>query len=128
MSVHTSTGGGRYHHPTDREIPLPRFRQGRQYPLPRSKQEGTLPRSRQGGTPFQVQVGGIPSQVRVGGYPFPGWRYPSPTWEESTPHPGQIPGWGEGYPLPEQRSVYLLRGGRCASCFHAGGLSCDIIL
>ena len=44
-------------------------------------------------------------------------------------HPGQIPGWGgrgqgRGYPLLEQHSVCLLRSWRCASCVHAGGLSC----
>ena len=44
--------------------------------------------------------------------------------EGGYPHPGQIPGWGGGYPLLEQHSVYLLRGGQCAFCVHAGGLSC----
>ena len=28
----------------------------------------------------------------------------------------------------EQHSEHLLRGGRCASCVHAGGLPCNVIL
>ena len=72
--------------------------------------------SRWGGTPSQLRTGVSPSQIRKG--------YP-PSW------PGTLTGGtpiqtlnGGGYPLPEQHSVYLLRGGRYASCFHAGGLSC----
>ena len=101
---------------------------------------GVLPHP--GQIPGRVGVGGRgragvpPIQIRsqVGG-----WGYP---------HPGQIPGWGTGWggigyppiqvrsqdgggggrgPLPEQHSVYLLRGGRYASCVHAGGLSCIIL-
>ena len=39
---------------------------------------------------------------------------------------GTPPGKGvplAGYPLPDQHSVYLLRGGRYASCVQAGGFS-----
>ena len=31
----------------------------------------------------------------------------------------------DGVPPPRQQSEHLLRGGRCASCVHAGGLSCS---
>ena len=90
------------------------------YPLPR--QGYYLPRwgyyllPRQGVLPSQVgvlpsQVGVLPSQVR--GYYLPRWGTPSPDRSQA-----------RGYPLPEQHSVYLLRGGRYASCVHAGGLSC----
>ena len=88
-----------------------------------------------GGTPIQltreippskVQAGGIPIQLTGGVTPFPGpggggttssWQgvYPS---QAGIPHPSSIPS------LPEQHSVYLLRGGWCASCVHSGGLSC----
>ena len=45
------------------------------------------------------------------------------------PNPDLGPGWGGGvYPHPEQHSVYLLRGGRYASCVHAGELSCLCII
>ena len=56
-----------------------------------------LPRSGQGGY--------LPSQV---------WGVP--TWVP--PHQVRYP------PPPEQHGVHLLRGGRYASCVHAGGLSC----
>ena len=87
--------------------------------------------------PFQVQVGvptwgypfpgpgGTPSQVQAGGTPFPGpvrGLGVPPPGKGVSPCAGQIP--GLGYTLPEQHSVYLLRGGRYASCVHAGGLSC----
>ena len=54
------------------------------------------------GTP-PTRQGYSPTQVQVGGYP----GYPPP---------------GRGTPPPDQHSVYLLRGGRYASCVHAGGL------
>ena len=77
------------------------------------------------GTPLarsDIRMGGqIPGLGGQGGYPSP--------W------PGQIQdgGWvrsqdGGGYPLLEQHSVYLLHGGRYASCVHAGGLSCFTLL
>ena len=79
-----------------------------------------------GGTQYRVP----PSQVRMGrgtlywGPPHQGMGYPptrdgvhSQGWD--TPQPGM------GYPpgIGQQRE-YLLRGGRYASCVHAGGLSC----
>ena len=41
-----------------------------------------------------------------------------------TPHPPPTPPWLDGVPSPHQHSEHLLRGGRNASCVHAGGLSC----
>ena len=86
--------------------------------------------------PSQVWMGGVPHPTDGGyplprsglgvlhpadrGYPFPGGGYP--TWE-GVPLAGGPPT-SRGYPPPDQHSVYLLRGRRCASCVHAGGLSC----
>ena len=66
-----------------------------------------------GGT---LAVGSTPA---MGGTPaggYPGGEYPSR---------GGYPSGGptQGTP-PDQHSVYLLHGGRYASCVHAGGLSC----
>ena len=62
---------------------------------------------------------GIPlDQVRMGYPPPPG------------PGMGYPPDLGWGNPPPDlgwgspRHSEHLLRGGRCASCVHAGGLSC----
>ena len=62
------------------------------------------------------------------------WVVHLPSWQEVPPSfpigggTGQggtpIPGQDRGVPQPEQHSVYLLCGGRYASCVHAGGLSC----
>ena len=65
--------------------------------------------------------GGVPPiQVR--------WGVPGCGRGHGTPPPSmarsQDGGGGGGYPLLEQHSVYLLRGGRYVSCVHAGGLSC----
>ena len=49
---------------------------------------------------------------------------PSAGWVHPPPLPGQD---GVGYPKLEQHGVYLLRGGRYASCVHAGGLSCSLL-
>ena len=70
-----------------------------------------LPRSRQGGTPFPG-----PGRVRISR-----WEVP-PSQVQVGDTPSQVG--GGGYPLPEQHSEHLLRGGWCASCVHAGGLSC----
>ena len=94
---------------------------GRGYPLPRWG-EG-VPPSQVGGGGTHSQVGrGVPLPRQGGGYPFPGRGrgYLLPRWGEGYPFPGRR----SGYPLLEQHSVYLLRGGRYASCVHAGGLSC----
>ena len=71
------------------------------YPLPRSGHWGTR------------------SQVRTGGYP--GIGYPPP--DRPSPRSGQ----GGVFQL-EQLVVYLPRGGRYASCAHAGGLSCYLFV
>ena len=118
VSIHTSTGGG-----------------------------GVPPSQVQvGGTPSQVQVGGgvPPSQVQVGGgvgaYPLPRSRWGAGVgW--GTPFPGPMGGAGAvggrvppiqvrsqdevGGGTPYRHSVYLLRGGRYASCIHAGELYCS---
>ena len=96
-----------------------------------------LPRSGQGGYLSQL-MGVTPSQV----WRVPHWRgYPA--WKgvpasrgyppaRGTPQQGVPPGGGTplagATSLPEQHSMYLLRGGRCASCVHAGGLSCLAII
>ena len=83
-----------------------------------------------GGTPFQVW-GGTPSHV-WGGIPSQVWGVPH-LWGYpmmGVPHLGGYPMSG-GYPITrppphctEQHSKHLLRGRRCASCVHAGGLLC----
>ena len=99
-----------------------------------------------GGTPSHVWLGGYPISGPGGypisglgeypipgprGYPIPGPGVPHPrSW--GVPHPrfGGTPSQvrGEGVPqVPprtDQHSEHLLRGGRYASCVHAGGLSC----
>ena len=99
-----------------------------------------------GGVPHPRSGWGIPHPAD-GGYPIPGLN-------REVPHPadGGVPpfktGWGTphsgldgvspdwmgyppvqdwmGYP-PRHQSKHLLRGGRCASCVHPGGLSCTLI-
>ena len=77
-----------------------------------------------GGTPSQVWVGG-------GGYPTSGLGRGgtqfqvqggggTQTWDWVTPPPQTRSGL-------DKHSEYLLRGGRCASCVHAGALSCLFI-
>ena len=122
------------------------------YPIP-GLVGGTPSQVWQGGTPSQVWPGGTPSQVWPGGYPSPtpGMGYPPDqgqgtpwiwdgvpprTWDRvppldlgqgipPRPGTGYLPdlGWG----TPPQHSEHLLRGGRYASCVHAGGLSCTIL-
>ena len=98
---------------------------GEGYPIP-----GLASR---GATPSQVWLGGTSSQAWEGrgtlltrsgqGTPGPGMGYPLDL-EKGTP-----PDLGWGTPRPEmgyppQHSEHLIRGGRYASCVHAGGLSC----
>ena len=80
-----------------------------------------------GGYPHLANWGDTPSQVRMGQYPIPGQDGgypPPPTSRMGYPPPRRGPRSGGGYPQLEQHGVYLLRGGRYASCVHAGGLSC----
>ena len=106
------------------------------------------PRARSGwGVP---QPGGLPPEVppagSVWGIPKPGdtcleypparsvWGYPSQGVPvRGTPQPGQYRGYPAGgahlgYTPSQVRTVqhmvYLISGGRYASCIHAGGLSC----
>ena len=65
-----------------------------------------------GGTPSQVQMEGTPSQVQTGGT----LGYPPPGLDGVNPPPP--PNWET-----EQHSEPWPRGGRYASCVHAGGLS-----
>ena len=100
-------------------------RSGGGAPHPRSGPGG-------GGTPSQVWPGGVPyPRSGWGGYrgsPQPGQEgvpWPDQTWDGVPPlgpGTGYPPGSGMGY--PPWHSEHLLRGGRYASCVHAGGLSC----
>ena len=56
-----------------------------------------------------------------GGVPNPDLGWGGTTW------PGLDGGGGTPHPL-EQHSEHLLRGRRYASCVHAGGLSCSLLL
>ena len=97
-----------------------------------------------GGTQSSLgRGGGVPIQPWMGGYPISGGGgYPN--LGGGTPSPGGYPNLGRGYPnlgrgatpspggypisgYPPRNSKHLLlqlRGGRCASCVHEGGLSC----
>ena len=98
-----------------------RSKSGR-YPIP--GEEGT-PHPGLDGVPPNLGWD-IPPSRTWWGTPQPGMGYPpvqiwmgySPvqTWGGISPPPGQE---------TEQHSEHLLRGGRYASCVHAGGLSCS---
>ena len=133
-----------------RGVPHPRSGQGG-YPIPgldggvphpRSGWgEVTQPRSGQGGTPTQVWTGGYPNPGLDGGVPHPrsGWGVPHPRsgwggtpWDRVPPDlewgtpqtwDGVPPTW-DGVPPQHGEHLLRLRGGRYASCVHAGGLSC----
>ena len=71
------------------------------------------------------QVSGPRSFPR--GYPNPGQRVPQDRVPSDQARTGVPPTWDWGTPSQdrtetEQRSEYLLRGGRYASCGHAGAL------
>ena len=118
-------------HPRSRWGGVPHPRSGEGEPIPRSEQGRGIPhsRSRWEGTPSQVWIGGTPFPGQDGGVP-----HPRSGWGRGTlgyPFPNQDWMWYslcQGYPPPiqetEQHSEHLLRGGRYASCVHAGGLSC----
>ena len=82
--------------------------------------------------PFVGWGRGIPSSWQ--GDPLPRSRQgvPPSSWWAGTPIPlmggTPFPGPGGGYPQKEQHSMYLLRGGRYASCVHVAGLSCSLIV
>ena len=80
-----------------------------------------------------VWGGGYPISGLGGGYPISGLgRGMCHLSSGGYPMSGGFPmSGGEGYPISapplhctEQHSEHLLRGRRCASCVHAGGLSC----
>ena len=99
---------------------------------------GGVPQSWPGGGTL-ILAGGIPQSWPGGGTPvLAGGEYPSPGWGGGgTP---VLAGGGGGYPSPGRGvseiffsnflfpkffpGIGLLRGGRYASCVHAGGLSC----
>ena len=63
----------------------------------------------------------VSSHFGRGGYPIlPDRGRGYPILPGGYPHPRSGQGW---CPQSEQHSMYLLRGGRYASCIHAGGLS-----
>ena len=114
--------------------PIPGLDRG--YPIP-----GLAPPARSGGGPHPRSDWGVypprPTMIGWGTLPSrPSMGYPpSQTWDGVPP----ITGWGtppsslDGVPQPSmdgvpppppQHSEHLLRGGRYASCVHAGGLSC----
>ena len=96
---------------------------------------GTPVRSDRGGTPTRSNGGGVSLSGLMGGVPQPGLMgvpQPGPT---GVPPPGLMWGTPARYPRDEvssypcsiktgQQIEYLIRRGRYASCFHAGGLSC----
>ena len=97
---------------------------------------GTQPSLGWGGTQSSLGWGGYPIQPWMGGYPNLGWGVPHPMSRggggypnlgRGVPHP-MSGGVTPGTTPPHRNSKHLLRlrGGRCASCVHAGGLSCSI--
>ena len=114
----------------------------RGYPSPRFFPRSLVPGPFQGSTP--VVAGGYPSpdhgvpRSQPKGYHQTG--VPPPPDQDRTEVPGQdrteVPPppprrIGLGHPPPpktEQQSEYLLRGGQYASCGHAGGLSCFLLV
>ena len=121
------------------EYPIPGLGKGVPHPrwgVSHPANQGHLIQLIGGSTPSQVQVGGYPIQP-TGGEPPPiqDWMgYPPPIHDWYPLHPrmmGYLPPIQDwmGYPPPsrqetEQHSEHLLRGGRYASCVHAGGLFC----
>ena len=123
-------GGGREEGPSQfrtGQDPIPGQNRGG-YPLPRLGQGyPPHPISRMGYPPSAGRV--PPYQVRTGDTHLSrsGWGVsrvpPTPSAGRGTPLSRTQVRMG-GYPQLEQYGVYLLRGGRHASCVHAGGLSC----
>ena len=130
-------GGGVYTIPDRRGYPFPGvwmgvvtpsqvWMRGGGYPIPGVWMGG--------GTPSQVWMGGTQSQVWMEGTPSQvcggGGDTPSQVWMGGTQ--SQVWMGVPHYWVPppnqetDQQSKHLLRGGRCASCVHAGGLSCPV--
>ena len=107
---HPGLDGGGYprYPPTSRPSWGTPFKMG--YPPPSRHDQGT-PHLGMG---YSCDLGCIPHHQDLAGVPPPtlGWGTPLPDL-----------GWGTP-PWTEQHSEHLLRGGRYASCVHAGGLSC----
>ena len=85
------------------------------------------------GVPWPGQDRKYPNQVRMG-YPLSRYGVPPSPTRDGVPH---SQGWGTlparmGLPPPPprlgQQMEYLIRGGRYASCVHAGGLSCSRLI
>ena len=89
--------------PTPHQAGQDKGRGSLQGTYPSAKVPTTLSRSGWGGVPQGTYP---PIQVRTGGRRYP--KVPTPP-----PHPGIV-----------QHMEYLIRCGRYASCFHAGGFSC----
>ena len=119
-SHNTSTGPMSFPGRGDTPVTGPRSLP-RGVPRPGPDREGVPQSGPDGG------VGGFPSQ----GVPWPGPHggYPSQGWVPPPSRDGipPIQRWGTPAPLIGQQMEYLIRGGRYASCVHAGGLSCFII-
>ena len=116
-------------------VPRPWSRWGGGYPIPGPDGRSPCPTSRWGGgTLSQIWMRGVPHPAELWGYPI----QDQDSQDLMGVHPLSKTGWGTppiqdwmGYlPIqdwmgyPRQQSEHLLRGGRCASCVHAGGLSC----
>ena len=114
-------------------VPHPSSGWGDTQGTPRPGQDGVPPGPGMGYHPPEPGTGYPPDQ----GWGIPldlGWGTPQ-TWDRVPPGPvppGQgipsRPGMGYPHPPPPElgHNEHLLRGGRYASCVHAGGLSCLI--
>ena len=113
---------------------------GRGVPIPGLAGGVPHPRFGRGGTPSQVWLGGgypisglgVPPKHGTAYTPQTGTGYPpSQTWNRVSPpdlRPGTPPrAWDWEPPPPQHSEEHLIRGGRYASCVHAGGLSCSIL-
>ena len=82
------------------------------------------PTSRQGvpwGIPWSRLDGGVPSIKSWMGYPpIQGWMGSGHPVQDWMRYLSTKTGWGTPYQETDQQSEHLLRGGRCASCVHAG--------
>ena len=100
-------------------------------PWPDLGQGSTSPSKTGWGTPLARAGTGVPPvQNWMGEYPPPSQTWDGggyqlcPRLDGYPPPPQSKTGWGKTPPPHHQQSEHLLRGGRCASCVHAGELSC----